>query len=63
MRISIKAARVNAELKQSDTATALNVSKKTVASWEKGETMPKADKINALCTLYGVSYDDIRWNN
>lgn len=63
MRISIKAARVNAELKQCDTAKALNVSTKTVASWEKGATMPAVDKIEALCALYGVSYDDIRWTN
>lgn len=63
MRISLKAARVNAGLKQIDTANALDVSKKTVASWENGKTMPAVDKIEALCTLYGVSYDNIRWTN
>ena len=61
LRISLKAARVNAELKQIDTANALGVDKKTVSSWEKGRTMPSADKVNALCSLYGISYDNIRW--
>ena len=63
LRISLKAARVNAGLKQIDTANALDVDKKTVCSWEKGRTMPSADKVGALCSLYGVSYDDIRWTN
>lgn len=63
LRISLKAARVNAELKQIDTANALNVDKKTVCSWEKGRTMPDSDKVAALCALYGISYDNIRWTN
>lgn len=63
LRISLKAARVNAELKQIDTANALDVDKKTVSSWEKGRTMPAADKVEALCALYGISYDNIRWTN
>lgn len=63
MQISLKAARINAELKQSEVASALSVTKKTVASWENKKTLPKIDKIEALCTLYGVTYDDIRWGN
>jgi transcriptional regulator with XRE-family HTH domain len=63
LRISLKAARVNAELRQIDTAIALDVDKKTVSSWEKGTTMPAADKVEALCNLYGISYDNIRWKN
>lgn len=63
LRISLRAARVNAGLKQIDTANALEVDKKTVSSWEKGKTMPSADKVGALCALYGISYDNIRWTN
>lgn len=63
LRISLKAARINAGLKQIDTAEALGVDKKTVSSWEKGKTMPAADKIESLCNLYGVNYDNIRWTN
>lgn len=61
MFMTLEAARRNAGLLQKDVATALGVSKKTVGSWENGRTMPKADKVDAICKLYGVSYDNIRW--
>jgi transcriptional regulator with XRE-family HTH domain len=59
--MTLEAARRNARLLQKDVAAALGVSKKTVGSWENGKTMPKADKIDAICKLYGVSYDNIKW--
>ena len=61
MRLSLKAARTNAGLRQIDMAVALGVSKKTIGAWENGKSMPTADKIDAICALLGVSYDDIRW--
>lgn len=61
MRVSLRAARVNKKLRQVDVAQALNVTKKTISSWENGKTMPCADQIEPLCTLYGVKYDDIEW--
>ena len=62
MQISLKAARVNAELSQSDVAAKLEKSKTTIVSWEKGKSMPNVTEVNKLCELYGCSYDDIRWN-
>ena len=62
MRVTLKAARINKGLTQEDVAKALNVTKKTVGSWEMGKTMPKIDKIEHLCQLFGCSYDDICWN-
>ena len=62
MRITLKAARINKGLTQEDVAKALNVTKKTVGSWEMGKTMPKIDKIEHLCSLLGCKYDDIAWN-
>lgn len=62
MRITLRAARINKGLTQEEVAKALNVTKKTVGSWEKGITKPKLDKIEPLCNLYGCSYDDIIWN-
>lgn len=61
MQISLKAARVNKGFTQAFVGKKMGVTPKTVGSWEKGETMPKADKINPLCDLLGVKYDDIRW--
>lgn len=61
MKISMAAARINKGLTQEQSAKALHVSKKTIWSWENGKTVPKLDKINAICSLYDVTYDDIAW--
>jgi transcriptional regulator with XRE-family HTH domain len=57
VKITIRAARVNVGLLQKDAAKQLGVSNKTLGSWEKGLTFPPADKIPAICDLYGVHYD------
>ena len=57
VKISIRAARVNAGFSQKDAADLLGVSNKTLGNWEKGITFPSADKIPAICELYGVPYD------
>lgn len=62
MKVTLRAARINKGLTQEDVAKALNVTKKTVGSWEMGKTMPKIDKIESLCSLLGCRYDDIMWN-
>lgn len=59
IKISLKAARVNAGLSQKEAARLLNVSNKTLSNWENGDTFPSAEKIDVLCKLYGVSYDNI----
>ena len=61
IKISLKAARVNAGLSQKEVADRLNVSNKTVCSWESGETFPSADKIAILCDLYDIPYDNINF--
>ena len=58
-RITLKAARVNAGLTQKEAANDLNVSNKTLSNWENGVSMPKADKIDAICALYSVPYDNL----
>lgn len=63
MRMSLKAARTNRNLTQEEVAMRLRVTKKTVSSWENGKTLPTLDKIEAICELYGLSYDDIQWRN
>lgn len=60
-RLSLKVARVAAGLKQTDVAAALKVSRKTVAAWESGRSMPTVDKVEAICALLGRSYDAIQW--
>ncbi len=59
--LTLKAARVNKGMTQSDVSEALGINKKTVSSWENGKTMPNAKMIEPLCNLLGVKYDDIKW--
>lgn len=63
MTITLKAARVNRGITQEALADALNVSKKTISSWESGKTVPKIDKIQLLCSALGVEYNDIQWTH
>ncbi len=61
VKISIRAARVNVGLSQKEAADQLGVSTKTLCNWENGITFPSADKIPAICELYGVSYDQLNF--
>lgn len=58
-KISLKAARVNAGFSQKEAAILLQISNKTLSNWENGDTFPSAKKIECLCDLYKVSYNDI----
>ena len=59
IKITLAAARVNAGLTQKEAASALKVSNKTLCSWENGNSFPDAMRIEKICKLYGVSYDNI----
>lgn len=61
MQLTLKTLRINKGLRQSDMATKLNVNRKTISAWEKGKSLPAVDMIDAICELFGVSYDDIKW--
>ena len=61
VKMSIRSARVNVGLLQKEAAARLGVSAKTLGSWENGATFPPADKIPAICELYGVSYDHLNF--
>lgn len=56
-RISLKAARVNAKLKQEEAAKKVGVSVSTLRNWEAGKTFPTQPKIEKLCEVYGVPFD------
>lgn len=59
MQISLKAARVNAELSQQSVANILKISKSTLISWEKGRTSPDVTQMQKLCEIYKMSLNDI----
>lgn len=59
LKITLASARVNAGLTQWQASIKLGVSKRTLSNWERGVTVPSVDKIDAICELYGVSYNNL----
>ena len=59
LKISLAAARVNANLTQDEVAKKLKVSNKTVGNWENGIVIPSAAVMFTLSNLYGIPEDNI----
>lgn len=59
MKVSLRAARVNARMTQDQTCKAMNIAKSTLISWEKENTFPTAVQLKRLCSLYNCTMDDI----
>lgn len=59
MAITLKAARVNSGLTQSEAATSLGISKGTLSNYEQYRTKPDIELSKRMATLYGCSVDDI----
>lgn len=61
IKISMAAARVNAELTQKQLAVICGVSEATVIKWESGKSVPRIDMIPVLENAYGISIDYVRF--
>jgi len=59
MRISLKAARVNVEMNQSDMAKAVGVDISTICSWETGKTEPSASQLRKISEVTGIPMEFI----
>lgn len=53
-KVTIKAARINANMLQSEVAKKMNISQKTLVNWESGKTHPTSTALVKLCDLYKV---------
>lgn len=60
LRISLKAARVNAELTQDEAARIMHKTKQTIVNWESGATDIKYNDLIALCELYHMPLEYIK---
>lgn len=58
-KISLPAARVNANLTQQEIADIMGVSKNTIINWEKGRISLKPAQFEKLCKEYKVDKDYI----
>lgn len=61
VRITLKAARVNACLTMEEVCRLLNISKTTVFNWESGKSLPDADMAVKLSDLYRIPLDNINF--
>lgn len=59
MRVSLKAARVNANMTQEQAGNVIGVSKDTIKSIENGKRGLKVTEFNSLCEAYGCTWNDI----
>ncbi|MGG3383054.1 helix-turn-helix domain-containing protein [Heyndrickxia faecalis] len=59
-QISLKAARVNAGLKQSEAAKLIGVTAKTLRHYENGITAIPGWRLRKAASIYGLSEDRIR---
>ena len=57
--ITLKAARVNKNIKQEDAAKLMGISLSTLQKYEAGETFPNVPVIKRIEKLYDVEYKDI----
>lgn len=63
MAITLKAARVNAGLTQTEASAVLGVTKATLSNWERGKTYPRADMWMRISDLYGVPINELIFLN
>jgi putative transcriptional regulator len=61
MAIHLRAARINAGLKQSEVAQELGINKNTVISYEQYKTSPDIATAKKMARLYNMDFDDIIW--
>ncbi len=59
-KISIRAARVNAEMKQTEAGAVIQRSRNYISRMEKGEANPTQYELERLSTVYGWPLEEIR---
>lgn len=62
-KMTLKAARVNANLTIIEASKELKVTPQTLSSWENGKTFPNVDMLPRIENLYNVKYDRINFLN
>lgn len=61
MEMTLKAARINADLDQRTAASRIGITPETLGNWENGITFPNVPQIMKIEEVYGVKYADIRF--
>lgn len=59
MPITLKSARVNKNLTQSEAAKLLGITTDTLSNYERGKSYPDVPIIKKMEEVYGLSYSDL----
>lgn len=59
IKLTLAAARVNANLTQEEAAKLCGVSRSTIINWESGKTRIKKHQAIGLANIYGIPIDNI----
>lgn len=59
-QVSIKAARVNADLSMQQAAQLLGITERTLYEWERGKRAIPFDAIKTMCSAYNVPIELLR---
>lgn len=59
LKITLAAARKNANMTQREAAAAIGVSRSTIQGWEAYTQWPNVLQLETICEVYGLSIDDL----
>lgn len=57
--MTLKAARTNVNMNQSEAGKAIGVSENVISNWERGISFPDALQLKRIEEVYGVGYDNL----
>ncbi len=61
--LKMKSARAALDMSQQDLATAVNVSRQTINSIEKGDYNPTINLCRSICKVLGKTLDELFWED
>ena len=59
VKMTLKAARTNVNMSQSEAGKAIGVSENVISNWESGISFPDVWQLKRIEDVYGVSYDNL----
>ena len=59
MKVTLKAARVNKGLTQTEAAKRIGITVDTLANYEKGKTYPDVPVLKKIEAVYGIGYNNL----
>lgn len=61
LKVSLKAARINAGFNQNEAAKEIGVCARTLSQYERGIAFPNVNTIKKIEQLYNINYDNINF--